>query len=266
MLQLLKNLSILYYWLFPKLFGIGYNENKIRQIKKKIKKIPIKQNHYLDERIIEIPWIINELNSHYEKKILDAGCTLNYKYLIDEILKNKNKITFVNLYPEKFVDKRNSVSYISSDIAKLNIKDEDYNVVSCISVLEHLGFNNEIYDTSGNKNPNFTANKSLYLSGIKEIKRVLKKNGTLYLTIPYGKRATFDNIQQFDDKDIDKIIDIFQPGSCSILYYKYFDKEKRWNKVTSEACKDVLHIIQDNKNTFISANTIALITLHKFKN
>ena len=262
MLKLLKNLAALYYCLFPRLFGFGYNEHKINLIKKAIKKYSFKQNHYIDERIIEVPWVINKLKLHHEKKILDAGCTLNYQYLIDEILKNKIKITFANLYPEKFADKRNSVSYIQSDIAKLNIKDQYFDVVTCISVLEHIGFNNEIYDTSGRKNLNFTVNKNLYLNGIIEIKRVLKKNGVLYLSIPYGKGVSFNNLQQFNIENVNKIVNIFQPESYSILYYKYFDSKKQWCEVPSKICENVLPIYND-KNTVISANSVALLTLCK---
>ena len=82
------------------------------------------------------------------EKIAIGGLELN-------ILKNENKLTYVNLYPEKFADKRTMVSYIQSDITKLNIEDDTFDVVTCISVLEHIGFNNEIYDTSGKKNIDF---------------------------------------------------------------------------------------------------------------
>ena len=225
MITLLKNLSSLYYQLFPKLFGFGYNQYKINIIKKKLNNYSFTQKEYIDERIVEIPWVIKKLNLYHRKKILDAGCTLNYSYLIDEILKNDNKLTYVNLYPEKFADKRSMVSYLHSDITKLNIADEAFDVVTCISVLEHIGFNNEIYDTSGIKNKELIINENLYLDGIREIRRVLKKDGTLYLSIPYGKQILYNNLQQFGFDKLNKIINIFKP-SLKVLYYKYFDDKK----------------------------------------
>ena len=262
MIGLLKNLSSLYYQLFPKLFGFGYNQYKIDIIKKKLRNYSFTLKQYIDERIVEIPWVIKKLNLHHKKKILDAGCTLNYAYLIDEILKNENKLTYVNLYPEKFADKRTMVSYIQSDITKLNIEDETFDVVTCISVLEHIGFNNEIYDTSGKEKIDFIMNENLYLKGIREIKRVLKKEGILYLSIPYGKQSLFNNLQQFGFEKTKEIIDIFQPSSHTILYYKYFDDKKKWCEVSSEICKNTLPIF-NKQNTVISANSVALITLIK---
>ena len=86
------------------------------------------------------------------------------------------------------------VSYLHSDITKLNIADEAFDVVTCISVLEHIGFNNEIYDTSGIKNKELIINENLYLDGIRDKST---KDGTLYLSIPYGKQILYNNLQQF---------------------------------------------------------------------
>ena len=60
----------------PKPFGLG--NNKIHLIKKILDNRPINLKHYMDERIVEIPWIMNELKDIKNKKILDAGCTLNF--------------------------------------------------------------------------------------------------------------------------------------------------------------------------------------------
>ena len=97
MIYFLKKISIIYYFFFPRTFGFGYNQYKYSVIKKKIiyGNNSVKLREYLDERIVEIPWIINKLKSTNNKKILDVGCTLNFKYLIDFFLK-KNKIFFIN--------------------------------------------------------------------------------------------------------------------------------------------------------------------------
>ena len=51
-----------YYKLFPKNFGKGYERYKKSLIIKKINKQTVHTNQkFIDERIIEIPWVINEL-------------------------------------------------------------------------------------------------------------------------------------------------------------------------------------------------------------
>tara|TARA_B110000503_G_C7158395_1_gene418455 strand:- start:2852 stop:3640 length:789 start_codon:yes stop_codon:yes gene_type:complete len=258
----LKKIAILYYLLFPKLFGLGYNQYKIWLIKKILKKKIYKTKNYIDERIVEIPWVIGHLKSFTNIKILDAGCTLNHKYLIDEVLLNKNTISFVNLYKEKFSDSRNSVSYMESDISNLNIENDTYNIVTCISVLEHIGFDNQIYNHSKTINKNLSINRNLYINGILEIKRVLAKNGVAYLSFPFGLSMSFNNLQQFDMSDVNKILEAFQPTSYCIEYYKYWHEQNSWENVSSIECKNLVPVYHD-ASTAISANSVALLKLCK---
>ena len=78
-IEQLKKISILYYLIFPKIFGIGYNQFKYHTLKKLIQnnKAKIKLNNYLDERMVEIPWVIKKLqkiNNKYTKlKLLGKG-------------------------------------------------------------------------------------------------------------------------------------------------------------------------------------------------
>jgi ubiquinone/menaquinone biosynthesis C-methylase UbiE len=258
----IKKISILYYLLFPKLFGIGYNQYKWHLIKKKIQKKHFKLNSYIDERIVEIPWVIDKLSNIYNLKILDAGCTLNYRYLIDKIIGNNNKITFVNLYRENFSDRRDFVNYLDSDISNLNIQDESYDIVTCISVLEHIGFDNQIYNNSVQKISDFLLNKDLYINGILEIRRVLKSEGIAYLSFPFGKGMLFNNLQQFDNSGIKKIINVFQPKSYSVQYYKYINENKNWEEVSQKSCEELMPVYF-NRKTAISGNSVALLTLCK---
>ena len=152
MINFLKKLSIFYYIIFPKVFGIGYNQFKYSVIKKKIlnNKYKIRSNNYLDERIIELPWVINKLKKYSKKKILDIGCTLNFKYLINFFLKN-NEIFFLNIYKEKNNFFSNQISYIQNDIRDSSFKDNFFDAITIISVIEHIGFDNEIYNNENKK-------------------------------------------------------------------------------------------------------------------
>jgi ubiquinone/menaquinone biosynthesis C-methylase UbiE len=258
----IKKIAILFYIIRPRIFKLGYNQYKIYLIKKKINNIDFKAISYIDERIIEIPWIIKNLEKANNLDILDAGCTLNHSYIIKNILKKKNRITFVNLYKEKYENHRLGINYLESDIANLSIKDNSFDIVTCVSVLEHMGFNNQIYNNFNKKISNFLTDKNLYIKGILEIKRVLKENGLAYFSFPFGKKKLFHNLQQFNHFDIDRIISIFQPSFYLVEFYKYFNNKNEWKKVSSSECKNLLPVFYE-KNTVISANSIALITLRK---
>ena len=260
MINFLKELSIFYYIIFPKVFGIGYNQFKYSVIKKKIlnNKYKIRSNNYLDERIIELPWVINKLKKYSKKKILDIGCTLNFKYLINFFLKN-NEIFFLNIYKEKNNFFSNQISYIQNDIRDSSFKDNFFDAITIISVIEHIGFDNEIYNNE-NKKISFKKKKN-YEKAISETKRILKKNGKLYLTVPFGKKQYFKNYIQFDNNEIKKIIKIFKPKKYFIEYYKFDISEKKWKKTSSDQCKNTK--ARSKGNLGISSNSVALIEFQK---
>ena len=81
-LKIYSYLAITYYKFFTKVFGYGYERYKQHLINNLLNKKNVNPISYIDERIVEIPWIMEKLRNIDNLKILDAGCTLNYKYLI----------------------------------------------------------------------------------------------------------------------------------------------------------------------------------------
>ena len=144
-----NDLALIYFSLFGKTFGRGYERYKINLIKNKIlnKKINIKKNKYFDERIIEIPWIVKELKKS-KGNLLDVGSTLNFDYIINSI-SNLKKIYFNTLYPEKNNFNNKSINYLYEDICSNSFKNRNFDNISCISTLEHIGFDNSHYNYNG---------------------------------------------------------------------------------------------------------------------
>ena len=262
MLNLLKKITLIYYLISPKIFGFGYNQYKYYLIKKLINKKETKfLNSYMDERIIEIPWVVNKLKKFNNKKILDVGSTLNFKYLLDIFLK-KNKIFFCNIYKEKNDFSSNQVSYIQNNILEGVFKNNFFDCITVISVLEHIGFDNSIYNIE-HKNPKMktSKNKLQYLKALKEIKRILKKGGKSFFSVPFGKKQYFKNYMQFDINEVNKLKKVFKLSKIKILFFKYDGIKKKWIKSSANECKNVQAI---SKNKIgISSNAVALIEITK---
>ncbi len=258
MIDYLKKIGIPLYLMNPKPFGLGYNQYKIHLIKKILDNRPINLKHYMDERIVEIPWIMSELKDIKNKKILDAGCTLNFNYLIKKIIASDNSLTFINIFPEKNIYKSNDVNYFKQDISDMIFDDNCFDVITCVSVLEHIGFDNNMYDRN-NKEIQVNIKKNLHQKAIYELRRVLKKNSYLYLTIPYGKYMEFKNYQQFDESRVNAIIDIFDPLELSLDYFIY--SNYKWLKTDKENCISVEPIY--NNDIGISSNSIVMIKMKK---
>ena len=207
----------------------------ILKLFKNSKILPEKFGYLLDERAIEYPWVLSRLTSAKDM-ILDAGSVLNYEEILNfERLNNKN-LTILNLAPEAVCFWKKRVSYIFSDIRSLPFKDNYFDIIVCISTLEHIGMDNSRLT----KDKKHKENKILDFNlAILELKRVLKDNGILLITVPFGKYQNFGHFQQFNPDLIDMILKSFKPRKEHIDYYMY--KNKGWNICNAISCKNLEH-------------------------
>lgn len=249
-----------YYKLFPNIFGIGYERYKVNLIQKKIKNKKINPITYLDERIIEIPWIIHKL-SKLKGKLLDAGSTLNHEYLLKKLVR-KFKIYILTLFPEKNYFNNLNINYIYEDLSSMGFKKNYFDVITCISTLEHVGFDNSLYKSKNSNNVDKKINNK-HIKVFRNLVDVLKPNGHLLITLPFGKRGYYNNLQQFDKKTLNNMFKVVKLKKINIEYFRF--KDNKWKKVKMEDCKDVKPLIHKKKKIkkVLSSNSLALIELIK---
>jgi len=116
-------------------------------------------------------------------KILDAGCGIGL-YGFEYALKNKVSVTGVDLSKDKIKNAEelkeslriNNIKFLRGDLTNLDFEDESFDFVICSDVLEHI--------------PNDQ-------KAMKEIGRVLKKNGTLLLTFPCDSKRSSQEMKKF---------------------------------------------------------------------
>ena len=108
------------------------------------KKLPDSFGLNLDERCIEYPWLISRLDNNVEM-ILDAGSALNHKDIIEyPVFKNK-KIKIMTLVPETNCFWNKAISYEYGDLCETPFRDNLFDVIVCMSTLEHIGMDNQFY-------------------------------------------------------------------------------------------------------------------------
>lgn len=180
----------------------------------------------LSERIVEIPWVISHINKN-KGTVLDAGSSLNFRSTLNHgKLRNKNTVIY-NLNPERNCYWNDSVSYIYSDLRKIPFKSSSFDTITCISVLEHVGMNNQRYTQDEIHKED---NRDDYITVIRELNRVLKVGGKLLLTIPVGKKANLGWIQIFDYDMVQNIVDNFSIHSVDLFQFKRTWIKKRYSR------------------------------------
>lgn len=137
-----------------------YTEKEIHRtwfekIKKGDKKIDGRDWYFLIyERKMKI--IVKIIEEFYGRKILDCGCG---EGILVEEFKSKG-------YDIEGIDKNYESEFVKAgDITNMEYPDNQFDVVLLLDVLEHLPYNEQY-------------------SALKEIKRVLKNQGTLILSMP----------------------------------------------------------------------------------
>lgn len=112
--------------------------------------------------------LISELNPQENDKILDAGCGDGYYLYLLSNLGNFNLIGIdylkKNIENAKKQVSKKGIKYYVGDILKMPFKKESFNKIILSEVLEHVEDD---------------------LKALLELKRVLRKGGYLYITVPH---------------------------------------------------------------------------------
>ena len=128
-----------------------------------------------DERAIEIPWCLARYDG--EKRVLDAGYAFaEPAYLAGLVGLGASELVGVDLAEAEVPGLRPVVA----DVRELPFADGSFDVALCISTLEHVGRDNDVYavdaprDDSGDE------------AALHELRRVLTSGGRLLVSVPTG--------------------------------------------------------------------------------
>lgn len=180
--------------------------------------LPQQYGQYLDERVVEYPWLFSRLSKD-AGDLLDAGSSLNFDFILTHPVLKEKTITIVTLEPEPKCFWRRRISYFFGDIRSLAFRDNYFDDVVCISTLEHVGMDNTMVYSADRR---FKEGRRLdFLKAVAELRRVVKRGGRLFVTVPYGRYTDFGWYQQFDREMVRLTIDTFGAELHTETYYCY---------------------------------------------
>ena len=224
--------------------------------------LPEKFGTGIDERIVEYPWLLAAMPEG-PARVLDAGSALNFETILDQSRLANKKVTIVNLNPEPNCFWRRGISYVFADMRALPFLPNTFDVVSCISTLEHVGMDNtEIYTKDAKYKEH---KKEDYLVAIAELRRVLSPGGKLFLSIPFGTFGNFGFFQQFDREMLRKLTSALGSDKCAVTFYRYADGG--WQISTETACASAEYAVaakaKRDDSLPAAAGAVACLTLTK---
>ena len=197
-----------------------------------------KFGYRIDERIVEYPWIFEHL-AESGSKLLDAGSTFNFEYIIEHPLISEKELTIFTYAPESDNYPEKRISYVYGDLRELPFKDSFFDMVVSQSTIEHIDMNNSIYGYEIDHHKKSEIKSYKFLEAIKEMIRVLKPEGTLLITFPYGKFENHVFFQQFDQEMLGKLINEFYlRGSYSSDFFKYLPDG--WYSCLETECRQMV--------------------------
>jgi SAM-dependent methyltransferase len=173
----------------------------------------------LDERIVEYPWLFSRLPSR-AGRLLDAGSTLNFDFLLGHDALRTKQIVIMTLAPERRCERmRAAVSYVYGDLRSTGFRDGWFDWVASLSTLEHVGLDNtRFYTRDPTKRE---AAPCAHLEVVAELHRVLRPGGTLYVTVPFGLHRDHGWLQVFDAAMVDAVLRTFRPASFIEHHFRY---------------------------------------------
>ncbi len=180
--------------------------------------LPAGHGFRLDARVVEIPWVLARVAPR-TGRLLDAGSSLNYDFVLTALPLSNKKISIVTLAPEAACYWKLGISYIFGDLRSLDFRDEWFDMIVCISTIEHVGMDNSMY--TGQKESLPASRTQDFLIAVKELKRVLKGGGILYITFPFGQYEDHGWFQQFDSQLTDRLIQEFGPSNFNETVFRY---------------------------------------------
>jgi SAM-dependent methyltransferase len=185
----------------------------------------------LDERCVEYPWLFAHLSPHAER-ILGAGSALNFEFLLRHAFWQEKRLHILTLAPEPRCYWELGISYLFEDLRELPVRDDYYDVVVCLSTLEHIGFDNRQFTGLSDSREHRPQD---FVVALREMRRVLKPGGHLLLTVPFGRYKNIGAQQIFDEKLLQQVISAFGAKQTGRSLFAY--SSSGWQLASIEACR-----------------------------
>lgn len=139
------------------------------------------------ERVVEIPWVISRYRG--ERRVLDIGPAFAHPLYTQRL----SSLGIPELHGVDLSARRIARMRLSrADVRAMPYPDGYFDLVLCISAIEHVGLDNSRYgleDAPGAAGD---------IAALREMRRVLAPGGRILITVPFGRREDHSWFRQYD--------------------------------------------------------------------
>lgn len=179
----------------------------------------VRLRHLVNERIVEVPFVLRNISEH-DRLILDIGCCDSVLPL--EMAHLGFKVWGID--QRKYALSHPNLTFVQGDVCQLCFPSSFFDVAISLSTLEHIGM--------GHYGDSLTEQGDALT--LKELRRVLKPQGKLILTAPFGKpRVSWQRV--YGPEDIAGLLSDF-----SIEQKRFFKKQgEMWLEAREGEVRDI---------------------------
>jgi O-antigen chain-terminating methyltransferase len=142
----------------------------------------------MTERVVEIPWVLSRYRG--ERRVLDIGPAFALPLYVQALTRlGIPELHGVDLAPVRIAN----MTVTHADVRRMPYPDNDFDLVICVSTLEHIGRDNAHY---GVEAPTDIIDGDL--AALREMRRVLKPTGRILITVPFGRLDIRSWQKQYD--------------------------------------------------------------------
>lgn len=139
------------------------------------------------ERVVEIPWVISRYRG--ERRVLDVGPA----FALPLYTQRLSALGIPELHGVDLSVRRiPGMRLTRADVRAMPYPDSYFDLVLCISAIEHVGLDNSRYGLQDE--PGAAGD----IAALRELGRVLAPDGRILITVPFGRREDHSWFRQYD--------------------------------------------------------------------
>jgi len=140
-----------------------------------------------DERVVEIPWVLSRLRP--AGRVLEVGYAFAETAYLGGLLRSGVELVGVDLAARE----AEGMDTVEADVRDLPFEDGSFDQALLVSTLEHLGADNTVYGLAAESD-------DTRVEALRELRRVLRRGGSLLATVPLGEPGDHGWFRQEDER------------------------------------------------------------------